>query len=266
VKVAVIGAGNVGSMIIDLLLRAGVSPDNIIATARSEHRLREVQSRFGVNATRDNRSAVMQSDVVFLCAKPLDVVNIVREIGNTTRGKLVVSCAALLQVSTLQQYCEGPVCRVIPVLSYPHARPILFLYRGTAEKSHIELLRALLRESRIIEVESEDLLDILTVYASSGLAFLYYLLKSYVWGGVAIGLKFEEAQKILVEVLELVLELLRQGVDEESIIRRVATPGGITIEGLLRAEVSAVRGGIMRMLIDAWEKARRAASKLNRSI
>ncbi len=264
-RVAVIGAGNVGSMIIDLLLQAGLDRDDIIATARSEERLSEICSRFKVRVTRSNREAVKHADIVFLCVKPKDAFSVFNELKGYVEDKLVVSCIALLSEQIVRSQCNGRyVCRLMPVLSHPYARPLLFLYRGSAAENQVQLLTDLLKHSKIIPVESEDTLDILTVYACSGLAFLYYLLKSYVWGGVAIGLKFDRAQRILAELTEIVTELLRGNVDEETVLSKIATPGGLTVTGLLEAEINSVRGHVIKMLVKAWEKARRASRELTR--
>lgn len=258
VRVAVIGAGNVGSMLIDLLLRSGLSKEDILATVRSEERLKEVSSKFGVRVMRDNREAARNADIVFLCVKPSDLFEVLYSIRYCVREKLVVSCVALVPEWVVRSRGECDyVCRLLPVLTYPFTRPILFLYRGTAQDSHVDLLRGILRDAEIVDVESEHVLDLLTVYASSGIAFLYYLAKSYVWGGVAIGLDFKRAQKVLSMLIRKVAELLSKDVDEESVLRRVATPGGITITGVSEAELRSLRGGIMRMLVEAWEKARR---------
>jgi len=99
VRVAVLGAGRIGSVLAWGFRNCEFS---VMATARSEERLRAVSS-LGVEATRDNRGAVRSSDVVVICVKPFQLPSLVEEIRGVVGEKVVVSVVAGVRRSTLEE-------------------------------------------------------------------------------------------------------------------------------------------------------------------
>jgi pyrroline-5-carboxylate reductase len=69
-KIAIIGAGNMGGALVKGFTKAGMAAD-ITASAHTQQTLnRLVEACPGINVTLDNRKAVEGADVVVLAIKP----------------------------------------------------------------------------------------------------------------------------------------------------------------------------------------------------
>ena len=80
-KVAVLGAGKMGSILLQSFLRDGLlSPGQTWATVAHPERARLLKEKLKVHAGTDNAEAVKDADIVFLCVKPQVVADVVREI------------------------------------------------------------------------------------------------------------------------------------------------------------------------------------------
>src|SRR5512138_1092914 len=94
--VAVIGAGKIGEVLLSGLLRAGWSPDRLLATARRPERAEELTAKYGIRVV-DNHTAIVEADVIAIAVKPQDAGVLLEELGaKVPAGKLVISlCAGL---------------------------------------------------------------------------------------------------------------------------------------------------------------------------
>src|SRR4030043_570646 len=100
-RIAVIGAGMMGSAIVKSLLKSGYS-GKITAADFQLERIKEME-KLGVSAISDNRRAAAGSDIVFIVVKPADVEKVLKEIRKEIVGKLVVSVAATVPLKFLKK-------------------------------------------------------------------------------------------------------------------------------------------------------------------
>src|SRR5256884_8189769 len=80
-KVAVLGAGKIGSILLQSFLRDGLlSPGQTWATVAHAERARMLKEKLKVHAGTDNSEAVKDAGIIFLCVKPQVVADVAREI------------------------------------------------------------------------------------------------------------------------------------------------------------------------------------------
>src|SRR5258706_6459573 len=80
-KVAVLGAGKIGSILLQSFLRDGLlSPGQTWATVAHSERARMLKEKLKVHAGTDNSEAVKDADIVFFCVKPRGVADVGRGI------------------------------------------------------------------------------------------------------------------------------------------------------------------------------------------
>ena len=117
-KIAILGAGNMGSVMAEGIIAKGIArAENVCATGRSNAANLARLSGMGVSAGLDNRKAVENSDVVLLAVKPKDMGSLLCELGDSCDGKLVVSIAAGVEISTISGRLAGArVVRAMPNL------------------------------------------------------------------------------------------------------------------------------------------------------
>src|SRR5256885_11957180 len=92
-KVAVLGAGKIGGILLQALLRDGLlTPSQTWATVAHPERARALKDKLKVHAGTDNLEAVRDADIIFLCVKPQVVVDVAREIRtHINRNQLLIS-------------------------------------------------------------------------------------------------------------------------------------------------------------------------------
>src|ERR1700687_6261067 len=90
-KVAVLGVGKIGSILLQSFLRDGLlSPGQTWATVAHPERARMLKEKLKVHAGTDNSEAVKGAEIVFLCVKPQVVA------GGARGGRAAVQATQLV--------------------------------------------------------------------------------------------------------------------------------------------------------------------------
>ena len=79
-RIAVIGTGKIGGILLQGLLKAGLSPERAFPTVRRPERARSLSTQLAIPVGTDNRAAARQADVILLCVKPQAVREVIQEI------------------------------------------------------------------------------------------------------------------------------------------------------------------------------------------
>src|SRR6202158_1141359 len=94
-KVAVLGAGKIGSILLQSFVRDGLlSPGQTWATVAHPERARMLKEKLKVHAGTDNSEAVKDADIIFLCVKPQGVADVGPELRADVNGRQVVISVA----------------------------------------------------------------------------------------------------------------------------------------------------------------------------
>jgi predicted dinucleotide-binding enzyme len=93
-KIAVIGAGNVGTAV----ARAGVNSGNdVVLTATTPERAQAVAASIGARAAANNPDAVRQADLVVLAVPYSAVADVADEIADAASGKIIIDATNALK-------------------------------------------------------------------------------------------------------------------------------------------------------------------------
>src|SRR3989338_1467921 len=94
-KIGFIGTGKMASALIASIVKSKlVEPKDIIACDKKEEALIGIKSSYSINIHCDNKEIVKLSDIIFLCVKPQDMDNVLREIKDASKNFVFVSIAA----------------------------------------------------------------------------------------------------------------------------------------------------------------------------
>src|SRR5581483_6934826 len=95
-RVAVLGAGKMGGILLQAFLRTGLfTAGQIAATVAHELRAEALSKQFGVTVTTDNLKAVEGADIVLLAVKPTQVLQLIQNMRAQFKpGALLISIAA----------------------------------------------------------------------------------------------------------------------------------------------------------------------------
>jgi len=253
-RLAVIGAGTMGEVIVRGVLRAALLPARAIhITGRSEARLREIAGRLRVRSGTDNVAAAGAAETVIFCLKPPQVLPVARrlaEAGVVRRGQLYISIAAGVTLGEIEGALGTacPVIRAMPNTPCAVGRGTTVLAPGTkARPAHLraaEKIFGCLGDT--LELEEKHL-NTVTGLSGSGPAFAYIMIEALADGGVMMGLPRDVAIRLAARTLLGAAEMVLQtGAHPAALKDEVTTPGGCTIGGILAMEDGRIRSTLAR--------------------
>ena len=236
---------------------------DLICTAKSDSGLARLQATLpGVQATRDNRQAAAEADIILLAVKPWligDVIEEIRPVLDFNR-QLIVSVAAGVSLKEMELLLAAPetpaLFRAIPNTAVEVLDGVTFICQKNATDEQMTLVHDLFAALGYTMVTDEQHLAAGTALASCGIAFAMRYIRATMEGGVELGFRPEEAARIVEHTVHGAASLLLQsGMHPEVAIDQVTTAGGITIKGLNAME----RSGFTAAVIDGLKNCHRSA-------
>jgi pyrroline-5-carboxylate reductase len=264
--IAFLGAGNMAEALVKGMLRAGVAmPGEILLTDRRKERLSELETRYGVRTSTDNRDAAAQASIIVLSVKPQVMNKLLAEIAPSLDGKkLVISIAAGVPLAAVERRV-GHGVRIIrtmpntPALVGAGATAISAGEHATQEDmDQAKLLFDAVGKTVVVD---ETLLDAVTGLSGSGPAYVFLMIEALADAGVKMGLDRRNSQDLAAQtVLGSAQLLLETGEHPGKLKDQVTSPGGTAIAGLHTLEA----GGLRTTLMNAVEAATQRAHELGR--
>ncbi len=235
-KIAIIGAGNMGSAIAGGFIASHkATPADITISNPSEGKLN------AINTTTDNTTAVMGADLVILAVKPWKVTEVVDAIKPHLDLSHVILASVAAGISTAQlagmisdgSPCSTPIYYIIPNTAASVGQSMTFIAGANTTDSSDSIICGLFAGlGRVMQVE-ERLIGACMALSSCGLAYAMRYVRASVEGAVELGLPPHQAQDIVLQTLLGAVALLdRDNAHPESEIDKITTPGGLTIRGL----------------------------------
>jgi len=261
-KIAIIGAGNIGSAIARGLAASGrFRPEDIILTRRRAELLEGLRGeKFSV--TSDNRRAVKSAGIIILAVGPGQLEALVAEIRPALDAKrhIVISIVSGVSTAQIAAWMKKDVSLVRAMTNTAIAIREAMTCLCAAPESRAALSRAktifdALGKTLVI---NEDLMLSATALAGCGIAFFLRAIRAASQGGTQIGFHSEEALVMAAQTARGAASLLldRQG-HPESEIDKVTTPRGCTIEGLNEMEHHGFSSAMITGIVTSNEKAAR---------
>jgi pyrroline-5-carboxylate reductase len=236
-KIAIIGAGNLGSSIARGMVTKGIiDPENLTITNISTDLLTGLKDELGVNITTDNHSAIKESDIVFIAVKPyvaIDLINSLKE--SFVKGKHVLaSVVSGIKLKEIEDILPDiPVVRVMPntALSVCQSMTAISVSEKSAEYEGV--MKEIFDQLGESFVVPESQMPAATVLASCGIAFALRFMRATAQAGIEIGFSSALSHKIAAQIMQGAAELIKSnGTHPEEEIDRVTTPMGVTISSL----------------------------------
>jgi pyrroline-5-carboxylate reductase len=261
-RLAVLGAGKMGGILIEAFLRQGLMPpEKISATVHAEVTGRREFSSGSISIGTDNRAAARAADIILLCVKPQTVGTVLNEIRpELTDRKLLISIAASVPTGYIEQRLTGnvPVIRAMPNTPSMVGAGITAICKGKfAEDNHLESARKLFDSVGKTVVVDEKHMDAITGLSASGPAFIYIILESLAEGGVKMGLSRELATLLAAQTtLGAAKVALETGFHPALLKDMVTTPAGCTIDGILELEEGGLRVTLIKAVVKASQRAK----------
>jgi pyrroline-5-carboxylate reductase len=263
-KIAVIGAGMMGSAIIKSLLKGGYG-GKITAVDIAPEKLGDLE-KLGVKVSSDNRLSAAHADIVFIIVKPGDVAKVLKEIRGEITGKLVVSVAATVPLSFLKKHApESKVVRIMPNLcALVQASYTAYCCTENVAVQDKEKVKSLLNMMGICDEVDEKYMDAITAVSGSGPGYMSIIVEALTYAGLKVGLPRNIALNCAAQTVMGTGKLVVDLKEEPAKIKDMTTtPGGTTIEAIYQIEQSQIRPAMIRAIEEATKKSQAIREKLN---
>lgn len=258
IKIAVIGAGNLGQSMALGWANAGIiRPANITCTRRQTSVLGHLQSA-GIQVTDDNFAAVREADIIVMALKPFKAEEILTELAPALDGeKIVVSVMSSIELRQMAEWV-GPnvkLFRAMPNTATGISQSITCLSHPKGKSEGLELVQQLFAQIGLTTLIEESLMEAATVLGACGIAFVMRFIRAMVQGGIQIGFDSHTASLIATQTVKGAAELLLQGGRHpEEEIDKVTTPKGCTIVGLNEMEHQGFSPALIRGIVASYQK------------
>lgn len=236
-KIGFIGAGNMATAIINgLISNKAVEAENVNVFDLDKEKL-ALMTEKGINALSNSKEVVNNSDIIVLAVKPQNYSEVLQELKETVdETKIFVSIAAGISISYVRNElsCNCPVVRVMP------NTPLLLGKGATSlcpseniSEDDFETVKNMFALSGTVEVFTEDHMNEIISVNGSSPAYIYLFAKVMADYAKSCNIEYDKAMNLICATLEGSAEMLRNSGDSaETLIQKVSSKGGTTIEAL----------------------------------
>ena len=266
--IAVIGAGHMAGALIGGMVRSKLlAPKSIIASRRSAEALAELQKKWGVRTTVDNRKAAAEADVVMLAVKPQMARKVMEELAGTVRrDQLVISVMAGVTSAAINKALrvDCPVVRAMPNTPCLVDAGATALAAGAHAGEHdLARAQAVFESVGLVAVLPESALDAATGLSGSGPVYIYMVIEAMIDGGVKMGIPRAIAAKLAAQTVYGAAKLVLETGKHPAILKdEVTTPGGTAINAIHVLESRGLRSVLIDGIVAATNRSQELSKLL----
>lgn len=260
-RVALIGAGNMGGPVARTFLSAGVRAENLQVVNSSAASSERAAAELGATAADSRAEALEGADVVVLGVKPYQILDLASEIREQLpAGAVVISLAAGVTLAAIEQeLADGQsVMRAMPNTPISVGEGAVGLMRGSAvtDEQH-ELVHALFASAGVAVDITEEQVHAFIGAAGSLSAFAFVIIEAMTDEAVRLGLKRDLAASLVQQTMRGAATMLTESGTHPAVAKNgVSSPGGTTVQGLAALEREGVRSGVAAAMAAAAQKSR----------
>lgn len=252
-KVAIIGAGNMGGAIARGLAQGTiVKASDVFVSNPSNGKLEALKAAFPeINVTNDNEEAVKGADLVILAVKPWMVEQVLSFTKLDAERQVLVSVAAGI---TFDHFAEwvGPqmtIFRVIPNTAISQLESMTLMASRNASQEQEKLMLDVFNEMGMALLIPEHQMAATTSLTSCGIAYVLKYIQAAMQAGIEMGVYPQEAQKMVAQSVKGAAALILNNDTHPSVeIDKVCTPGGITIKGINELEHAGFTSAVIKAM------------------
>ena len=231
-KAGIIGYGSMGKMLLTKFSESGIAKQDLYAFNRTIEKLDEAKDITRILPAKDLAAAC---DITFICVRPADIKAVLEEIKDDIKdGALIVSLNGSVSFETIRSVIDTKTAKVIPSLTAEIGRSqTLVCYNGKVTDEDKTRLKSLLCSiGDVIELpENEmgmgsELVSCMPGFIASIFDVICNSAKKHT------SIPEEQIVRMVLQTMSATGDLmLQKGMTFEDVVKRVATPGGITEEG-----------------------------------
>jgi pyrroline-5-carboxylate reductase len=244
-KVAFLGAGKMGGIILQALLKSGMlSPKLTRATVAHAERAKVLAKKLKVKVGTNNAEAVKGA-------------------GHITPKQVIVSVAASVPTAMIERDLPPnvPVIRAMPNTPCLLGAGMTAICTGKhASAADVALTCRMFDVVGRTVVVDEKHMDAVTALSASGPAYIYIILESLAEAGVKVGLPRDIATLLAAQTTLGAARVVLETGDHPALLKdAVTTPAGCTIDAIMELEEGKLRVTLIKAVVKAAQRAKELA-------
>ena len=260
-KTGIIGYGSMGKMLLWKFSESGISKQDLYASNRTIEKLEEAKDIAQVVSAKELAEVC---DITFVCVRPADIKTVLEEIKDDIKeGALVVSLNGSVSFEAISKITGCSTAKVIPSLTAEIGRSqTLVCFNSKVSSNQKTALKDLLScIGDVIELpENEmgmgsELVSCMPGFIASIFDVICNSAKKHT------DIPDDQIVKMVLQTMSATGDLmLQKDMTFEDVVKRVATPGGITEEGT-KVVYDEFPGTADKIFEKTLEKRRQTAAK-----
>jgi len=250
-KIGIIGGGNLGTAIVQGILKAN-APYHICITRRQPEKITALNTE-KIQISSDNSNAVIGKDIVFLAVLPQQVNTVLEEIKSWLKpNQLVVSLVSGVSIDEIKSFLpkEIIVLRAMPNTAVAICESMTCLASKPADSSFLSEIETFFNFVGSTVKINESQMTSATALCACGIAFFLRAIRAASQGGIEIDFHAEDALKMAAQTAKGAAALLLHNHSHpEEEIDKVTSPKGCTIAGLNEMEHHGFSSAFIRGII-----------------
>jgi pyrroline-5-carboxylate reductase len=260
-KIGFIGFGAMGSIMVEALVASGaIAAGNIILNTRTPAKLKDFATRHpGVEVAQSIAELVKKCERVFICTGTAEVKGVLTQIVRVNPGVHVITITGVIELACIESVFPGRVSKIMPTQIGEVGEGVtLVCHNAKALPADRAFIHNAFSKIGLVKEIEEDRFDLAADLSGCAPAFYTAVLRSLVETAQCHGdLSQDDIREISLATLHGTAKLLREkDVDFTEFIARVATPGGITEEGVkvLDKALAAVFDEMLTVTLEKRDK------------
>lgn len=261
-RIGIIGGGFMGEAFLRGLVRAKVAAPGDIAVSEVVPARRAQLSEHGVRVTDDAESACIGASVIIMALKPDMLVGVLEGLaGKFSKDAVLVSIAAGIRLDDVRRASgHRAVARIMPSLPAAISAGGAVVYPSsdlTGEQRERVQSIAHAVATGVVEVHSDDEIDLATAVHGSGPGYVYLFIEAMIDAAVRQGMKRPDATSLVLATVQGAAQYaIETGQHPAALRNAVTSPGGTTAAGLAELEAAGFRTAVDSAIDAAYERAR----------
>lgn len=234
-KVAIIGCGNMGEVILDAIKSCGVRTKDILVVDVDREKLERIKKCYKVKVSQDVK-LLKSYEFLIIAVKPQQVKDLFLEIRSFVNNKAVlVSVAAGISIKFIRKFFDrNEVVRCMPNLPLKVGKGITVIsFPEKISGSKRAFVRKIFSvKGEVLELP-EEYLDLITAVSGSGPAYIFYISEIMQRAAQKLGFSRKTSQLIVNQTILGAAEMLvRTKLSAEKLRESVTSKGGTTEQAL----------------------------------
>lgn len=237
-KWGIIGTGNMGTILAESWLESGMlKQEELYITNRTIDKAHAIQRHYpNIHVCEDAASIAEQTDVVFICVKPLDIHPLLVNLESyLSKQQCLVSITSPYAVEELEELVPCQVARLVPSITNRALSGVSLLTFGDSVEPVMKgyLTQSCKVFSRPLEIK-DSITRVSSDIVSCGPAFFSYLVQRFIQSACEeTDITEEEASIMMTEMIIGYGKLIEEGhYSLKTLQEKVCVKGGVTGEGI----------------------------------